>query len=193
MGILDANQQTELEKPVTRVVYFVELQLSTGTQRISTFNQPITWGGNTWSGFGQLVNMSQVQEEEGSEAKNINLTIVAAESSWLALAIGPVEEYRGRPVKIYMCPLDTSFQLVGTPVQVWRGTMDTVVVSIDENGEGGVNVKCETSAFSLKRRPVFRVNAAQQKQKYSTDTGFDYLTDLIANPQLWLSKKFQAR
>ena len=193
MGILDANQQTELEKPVTRVVYFVELQLSTGTQRISAFNQPITWGGNTWSGFGQLVNMSQVQEEEGSEAKNINLTIVAAESSWLALAIGPVEEYRGRPVKIYMCPLDTSFQLVGTPVQVWRGTMDTVVVSIDENGEGGVNVKCETSAFSLKRRPVFRVNAAQQKQKYPTDTGFDYLTDLIANPQLWLSKKFQAR
>lgn len=193
MGVLDANQQTELEKPVTRVVYFVELQLSTGTQRISTFNQPITWGGNTWSGFGQLVNMSQVQEEEGSEAKNINLTIVAAESSWLALAIGPVEEYRGRPVKIYMCPLDTSFQLVGTPVQVWRGTMDTVVVSIDENGEGGVNVKCETSAFSLKRRPVFRVNAAQQKQKYPTDTGFDYLTDLIANPQLWLSKKFQAR
>lgn len=193
MGILDANQQTELEKPVTRVVYFVELQLSTGTQRISTFNQPITWGGNTWSGFGQLVNMSQVQEEEGSEAKNINLTIVAAESSWLALAIGPVEEYRGRPVKIYMCPLDTSFQLVGIPVQVWRGTMDTVVVSIDENGEGGVNVKCETSAFSLKRRPVFRVNAAQQKQKYPTDTGFDYLTDLIANPQLWLSKKFQAR
>lgn len=193
MAVLSAGQQTELEKPVTRVVYFVELQLSTGTQRISTFNQPITWGGYTWSGFGQLVNISQVQEEEGSEAKGINLTIVAAESSWLALAIGPVDEYRGRAIKLYMCPLDTSFQLVGTPVQVWRGTMDMVVISVDENGEGGVNIKCETSAFSLKRRPVFRINAAQQKQKYPTDTGFDYLTDLIANPQLWLSKKFQAR
>lgn len=193
MAVLSAGQQTELEKPVTRVVYFVELQLSTGTQRISTFNQPITWGGYTWSGFGQLVNISQVQEEEGSEAKGIDLTIVAAESSWLALAIGPVEEYRGLPIKLYMCPLDNSFQLIGTPVQVWRGTMDMVVISVDENGEGGVNIKCETSAFSLKRRPVFRINAAQQKQKYPTDTGFDYLTDLIANPQLWLSKKFQAR
>ena len=193
MAVLSAGQQTELEKPVTRVVYFVELQLSTGTQRISTFNQPITCGGYTWSGFGQLVNISQVQEEEGSEAKGINLTIVAAESSWLALAIGPVDEYRGRAIKLYMCPLDASFQLVGTPVQVWRGTMDMVVISVDENGEGGVNIKCETSAFSLKRRPVFRINAAQQKQKYPTDTGFDYLTDLIANPQLWLSKKFQAR
>lgn len=193
MGILDANQQTELEKPVTRVVYFVELQLSTGTQRISTFNQPITWGGNTWSGFGQLINISQVQEEEGSEAKNINITVVAAESSWLALAIGPVEEYRGRAIKLYMCPMDKSFTLVGTPVQVWRGTMDVVVISIDENGEGNVTIQCETSAFSLKRRPVFRINAAQQKQKYPTDTGFDYLVDLIAKPQLWLSKKFQAR
>lgn len=193
MGVLDANQQTELEKPVTRVVYFVELQLSTGTQRISTFNQSITWGGNTWSGFGQLINISQVQEEEGSEAKNINITVVAAESAWLALAVGPVEEYRGRTMKMYMCPMDKSFTLVGTPVQVWRGTMDLVVISIDENGEGNVNIQCETSAFSLKRRPVFRINAAQQKQKYPTDTGFDYLVDLIAKPQLWLSKKFQAR
>lgn len=193
MAVLSAGQQTELEKPVTRVVCFFELQLSSGTQRISTFNQPITWGGYTWSGLGQFINMSQVQEEEGSETKSINLTVVAAETSWLALAVGPVEEYRGLPIKIYMCPLDAAFKLVGTPVQVWRGIMDTVVVSVDENGEGGVNIKCETSAFGLKRRPIYRINAAQQKQVYPNDTGFDYLTDLIANPQRWLSKKFQAK
>jgi hypothetical protein len=43
----------------------------------------------------------------------------------------------------------------------------------------------------LKRQPALRLNAAQQKKRYPTDTGFDYLTDLIANPQVWLSKKFQ--
>jgi hypothetical protein len=68
--------------------------------------------------------------------------------------------------------------------------MDTVVVGVDGE-QGKAILKCETSAYGLKRRPSLRLNAAQQKQKYPTDTGLDYLTDLIANPQLWLSKKFQ--
>lgn len=193
MGILSAGQQTELEKPVVRIVYFVELQFTTGTQRVSTFNQPFTWGGYTWSGLGQLIGMSQIQDEESTEAKGISLTVVAAESSWLALAVGPVDEYRGKIIKIYMCPLDEGFQLVGTPVLVWRGLMDMVVINMDEAGEGNIAIKCENSAFGFKRRPVFRMNASQHKRIYPTDTGFDYLIDLIANPQLWLSKKFQAR
>lgn len=191
MSILSAGQQTELEKVTTRTVYFLELQFSGGTQRISTWNQPITWGGYTWSGLGQLIGMGNIDEGEGTEPKGISFKI-AAESSWLAAAIGPVEEYRGLPIKLYMCPLDESFVIVGTPVLCWRGVMDTVTIGIDGE-EGAVEIKAETAALSLKRIPVYRVNSAQQKSRYPTDTGFDYLVDLIANPQLWLSKKFQSR
>lgn len=193
MGILSAGQQTELEKVVTRTAYFVELQLSTGTQRLTTFNQSFTWGGYTWSALGQLINIGAIGEEESTEPKGINITITAAESSWLALAIGPVEEYRGLPVKMYMCPLDTAYQLVGTPVLAWRGVMDSVQININESGEGLISIQCETAVFSLKRRPMFRINAEQHKRIYPTDTGLDYLTDLLGNPQRWLSKKFQSK
>ena len=191
MGILDASQQAELEKVVTRVCYFVELQFSSGTQRVSTWNQPISWGGYTWSGLGQLIAISKIDEVEGTEPKGISFSF-AAQTSWLSAAIGPVEEYRGRPAKLYMCPLDASFQLVNTPVLCWSGVMDTVTISVDGD-EGAIEINAETAAYALKRIPVYRVNAAQQKSRYPTDTGFDYLVDLIGNPQLWLSKKFQAR
>ena len=183
-------QNAELAKPVTRTVYFVELQFSGSTSRLSTANFPIDWGGYTWSGVGAIGSIGAVEESDGLESHPLNFSINAAQPSWVALALGGVETYRGRPAKMYMCPLNESFQLIDTPVQCWSGQMDMVTTGI--NGEeGSITLKCETSAYGLKRRPSLRLNAAQQKKAHPGDTGLDYLTDLIANPQVWLSKRFQ--
>ena len=113
-----------------------------------------------------------------------------AQRSILALAVGDVEQYRGRDAKIYFCPLNESFQLVGTPQLCWRGIMDTMAIAVDGE-DGGITLKCETSAYGLKRQPGLRLNSAQQKSRYPTDTGLDLLTSLIAEPIIWASAKFQ--
>lgn len=187
---LSAPQQSELEKAVTRVVYFVEFQFRDATSYVCSANVTITWGGHDWAGLGTIGAISPVEESEGVESKSLTFTLNVAQQSILALAVGDVEQYRGRNAKMYFCPLDESFQLVGTPQQCWRGIMDTMAVSV-EGEEGGIQLKCETSAYGLKRQPGLRLNAAQQKSRYPTDTGLDYLTDLIANPVVWASKKFQ--
>lgn len=191
MSLLTSPQQTELEKPATRTVYFLELVFSGGTSRLCSWNKTLTWGGYDWSGLGQLLSLGNVDESEGADPRAITISIAAAQQEWLAVAIGPVEEYRGRAAKLYMCPLDESYQLVGTPALAWRGIMDTVNIGISGK-EGGVQIKCETAAYALKRRPVFRINAAQHKLRHPGETGLDYLNDLIANPQRWLSRRFQA-
>jgi hypothetical protein len=190
MSTLSAPQQTELEKPVARIVYFTEFQFVAGTVYVSTANQPITWNSQDWIGLGALGAISPLEESEGLESKSMTFTLNVAQTAYLNLAVGSVENYRGRAAKLYFCPLGESFQLVGTPQLCWRGIMDTMSVGVDGQ-EGSIQLKCETSAYGLKRQPGFRLNAAQQKKRYPTDTGFDYLTDLIANPQVWLSKKFQ--
>jgi len=101
-----------------------------------------------------------------------------------------VREYRGREAKMYMCPLDDQFRLIGTPTICWRGFMDIMTIGIEEDNSS-IALRCETSAYSLKRKPALRMNAPQQKNRYPTDTGFDYLNSLISDPQVWLSKKFQ--
>lgn len=183
-------QNAELAKPVTRVVYFVEFQFASGTSRLSTANIPITWGGYEWAGFGTLGTIGAIEESDGLEAKPLNFTINSAQPTWLAMAVGAVEEYRGRAARMYMCPLDESFRMVGTPEKCWSGVMDSLNVGIN-NESGTITLRCETSVYGLKRRPAFRLNAAQHKKKFPTDTGLDYLTDLISNPKVWLSEKFQ--
>jgi len=90
-----------------------------------------------------------------------------------------------------MCPLDEEYQLINDPIICWSGIMDTSVVGVGAEGGGTVSLKCETSAYGLKRKPALRLNAAQHKLKYPNDTGLDFINDLIANQQVWLTKKFQ--
>lgn len=186
----DSAQNAELSKPVTRTAYFVEFHFASGIVRVSNFNVAYQWGGHTWGGLGELGAIDQVQESEAVESRPLNFTLNAVNSALLAEGLGPVEDYRGRDAKMYFCPVDENYALVNTPELCWRGIMDTVTFGV-EGDQGSIMLKCETSTNGLKRQAAIRVNAAQQKKKYPTDTGLDYLTDLIANPQLWLSKKFQ--
>jgi hypothetical protein len=184
-------QQAALEKAVVPVAYFAMFDFATAAVRVSNFNQSVDWGGYTWTGLGALGNISEVEESDGVESKSLNFTLNVAQKSLLSLAVGPVEEYRGRDARLYMCPLTENLQLIDTPVLCWRGIMDMMSVGI-EGEEGQIILKCETSAHGLKRQPALRMNAVQQRAKYPTDTGFDYLNSLIAEPQLWLSRRFQS-
>lgn len=189
MPVLSSEQQSELEKAVTRVVYFCEFRFAAGTIYACSANQNISWGGYDWLGLGSVGAISPIEESEGVEAKSMTFTLNVTQPGYLNLAIGAVENYRGKSAKMYFCPLDESFQLVGTPQLCWSGIMDLMVVGV-EGDEGKITLKCETSAYGLKKQPSLRLNAAQHKRKYPNDTGLDYLTDIIANPVVWTSKKF---
>jgi hypothetical protein len=191
MTILSTAQQAEVEKPVTRVVYFAEFHFESGTQYLSSLVGTYTWGGHDWIGLGAAGGISAVEEADSVDAKSLEFTLNIAVQSYLALAIGAVEEYRGRIAKLYMCPLDENFTLVGTPVVCWTGIMDTMSAGVDKDGSGQIVLKCETAAYGLKRQPALRMTPEQQKQRHPNDTGFDYLSDIINKPQTWLSIKFQ--
>jgi len=193
---LDANQQAELEKPVTRFVYFVEFDFRSATLYLSSVMQNITWGGHEWTGLGGVAAISPIDAKQGTAAQSLTFQLNISTSGFLALGVGDVAEYRGRDAKLYFCPLDEQYRMIGTPVACWRGTMDTMVSNISgKQGEttGTISLKCETSAYGLKRQASLRMNAAQQKQRYPTDTGFAFLTQLIADPGVWVSKRFQQR
>lgn len=185
---ITTEQQSALSRPVVRAAYFVEFRFAGGISRACTFDQTIQWGGQEWLGLGAIGSISAVEESDGLEARAMTFSLNAAQPSWIALAAGPVEEYRGRAAKMWMCPLDDGNCPIGEPVLCWQGLMDVVSIGIDGD-EGVITLKCETSIYGIKRRPSLRLNAAQHKQRFGNDTGLDFVEDLIHNPQTWLSKK----
>jgi len=189
---LSALQLAELVRPAPKVVYFMELQFTTGVQYLSTWNRNFTWNAQLWIGLGGLVSVTEITESESVASNPLSFNLNAADPSWIALAVGNDTVYRRRLALLYMCPLGDDGQLVGAPQLCWRGRMDAVAAGIGNNS-ASISLKCETASFAFKRRPSLRINAIQQKLTYPTDTGFDYLSDLIDKPQLWLSKLFQTK
>ncbi|MGI4849315.1 MAG: hypothetical protein ACRYGK_14420, partial [Janthinobacterium lividum] len=169
---ISADQQAALEKAVVKTVFFLELAFQGSTQYMCSSNVSIVWNGHTWLGLGILGSISSIVESDDLASKSVTFTLSAAEPSWLALAAGPLETYAGRKAKLYRCPLDDSFALIGTPERCWQGVMDMLTLGIEDDGSSAISLKCETGAFSLKRGSTLRMNAAQQKQRHPTDSGF---------------------
>ena len=185
-----SQQQTTLESRSFGMALFGSLDFSGGIVRVTTWNHDLVWGGYTWTGLGNLVSVQEVKESEKLETQVVDLVLNAANQSILALSLGEAEVYRGRSAIIYMCPM-TNGALVDTPILCWQGFMDTMAVSYSGDGSGSIVVRCKPASDRLSRPSGLRVNAEQQKLILSSDLGFQYLDDLIANPQVWLSKKFQ--
>lgn len=185
-----ASQQTALERPVANTAWFLELQFASGTLRLCNYNQTFTWGGYDWTGVGVLGSIGNLEESSSIGSSPMAFGLNVSDPSILALAVGDASDYRGLPVILYFCPLTETGALVDTPEQCWDGTMDTMGIGID-NDAGQITLRCESQSYGLKRRPSMRLNSSQQKQRHPSDTGFNYLNDLISRPQLWLSLRFQ--
>ncbi len=163
-------------------------------QRVCNFNKTFPWDGHDWLGLGGMGSISEIKSSEKIEPNAVTLGLNIAKAEWLAMAVGPVEEYRGLYVAIYQCPLTPQYTLIDDPILAWEGDMDVMAISVDDGNQevaGSIALRCEPTSKRLRRRNVLRVNAAQQKLRHPTDTGFDYQADLIANPQVWLSRRFQ--
>lgn len=188
------DQQAALEAPVPAWAYFVQMDFASGTQRVCNFNKKFTWGGFDWIGLGGLASISEIKSTEKIEPNPVMLGLNIAQIEWLAFAVGAVEEYRGLPAAIWQCPLTPQHTLIDDPILCWEGDMDVIAVSVEGQGaesSGSVSLRCEPAAKRLRRGNAKRVNAAQQKQVYPSDTGFDYQASLLATPQTWLSIRFQ--
>jgi hypothetical protein len=189
---ISSTQQSELERPAPKVVYLMELQFVGTPQYLSTWNRNFTWDSRLWVGLGGLVSIGRITESESVTSSALSFNLNAADLAWISLAVGNDAIYRNRLALLYMCPIGDDGSLVDTPQLCWRGRMDAVVVGVN-GSTGSISVKCETAAYAFKRRPTLRINAVQHRKVYPTDTGLDYLTDLLAKPQTWLSKRFQGK
>lgn len=196
MITVTGSQQTQLEARHLRLVLFAQLEFldgtfATATIRVSTWNHDITWGGFTWQGLGNLVSIQDVKDSEALETNSVDMKLNVGNSTILGLALGEAERYRGKAAILYMCPVNDGGVLVDTPITFWTGEMDSMALTYgQENSE--IALRCFPTSSRISRPSGLRANHEQHIQNYPTELGFQYLADLIAHPQVWLTKTFQA-
>lgn len=141
-------------------------------------NEIYLWTGNTtkiinsiaYTGVGDILSISPIQETAEMSAKGVSLTL-AANSELTALALA--NPYQNREAIIY-------FGIVGDEsnmCEVFSGYMDSM--NIEENPEFSViELGIENRLIDLERPRVLKYTDASQQDRFSGDLGLQYVADL---------------
>jgi hypothetical protein len=190
---LTAGASAAAAAPVMGVLALVELAFSSGTLRLTNYPLDVTILGATWTGVGAVGAVDEIRESEDGAGEKLTIGLSQVPSGYLAAALGSVETYQGRDARVYVAMLDGStLQVTGSPRLRFAGYMDRVHIERGDDGVGKVLVDLVTFSGDARANPSgLRLANAQHQAEHPGERGFEYLTDLVGKPALWLSKTFQ--
>lgn len=172
---------------------FVELQLRNGFARYTNWPMTMEAMGQVWQGVGNLGSIGDLHESEDGAAEKLTLSLSAVDIGTRALALGDPSDYQDRPVRVWIALLNANtLQLSGAPVLRFAGVMDQMQIERDGT-TASIGLTCRTGSYDMRSNPAgLRMNNAQHAARHPGERGFEYLTSLIGNPSIWISKWLQA-
>jgi hypothetical protein len=172
---LSADSLSAIMGAVIGSALFVEAEFSGGPVRFWNGPGPITWDGKTWTGAGQLLAISEIEETGGVEATSVTLTLSGVPSNLIAIAYG--EFVQGRPCRVWQGFLTASNQVIVSPQLVTQGRMDTIADS-DDGSFAKITVTVESNLSDLQRPRVRRYTDQDQQRLFPGDRGLEYVARL---------------
>jgi len=161
---------TALAQPEVQPFYAVEIDLDSAPLRLWTGYGERTIDGETYTGGGNLVNISGLEEVADLSAKNITLTISGMPSSVVSLALQ--EPYQRRKVRVLWGVRD-----VDDFVEVFSGSLNQMVIE-DGAESGTISVTVDSKLVELERASNRRYTSLSHKTRYPNDTFFDFVAQI---------------
>ena len=171
--VLDA-----LDDAVVYPFFAVDLAFSSGPLYMWSGYGDLVIGSKTYLGAGQLLSLSSVEETTEMEAMGASLTLSGIPSAFLALAL--TEPYQGRECRIY-------FGMTSDPsayVEIFSGELDQMNIS-EEGSTSSISVTAENVLIKLERPIVRRLTNEDQKSRYPTDRGLEFIAALQDKEIYW--------
>lgn len=142
-----------------------------------------TIGGNTYTGAGSLLTVSDAEETNDLTVNGITLTLSGVTSDLVSKALA--EPYQNRVCKVH-------FGVEGDSnlIEVFSGTMDTMVIE-DGPETATISLAVEHKLVALERPVVQRYTEESHKAistANSSDTFFSFLADLQDKTVTWGKK-----
>jgi hypothetical protein len=167
---------------VVRPAYFVRMVFDSSVLNIWSGIGDLAFGGNTYTGTGDLLSISEITETADIQATGIKVSLTGIKTSFIAIAKD--QDYQGRVLNVSLGAFDASGSLIADPVIVFSGFMDTMTIS--ESGQySTITVSVENKLISFERSKVRRYTAEDQKIDHPTDKGFEFVTAIVQKQIIW--------
>ena len=174
---------------VVRPLLACELEFSTGTLRFwnGYGDLTMTAGGssNTFTGLGDLMNVSAISESDQVEAVGAQLSLTGIKSSLISAALSA--NYTNRNASIFLGLFDTNKAVIADVYTLFKGKMD--IMKIDEGPETAtIALNLENRLIVLDRAKERRYTHEDQQLSFAGDLGFEFVPDLQDKEIIWGKK-----
>src|SRR5262244_2221571 len=124
---MDSALLSQLAAGTVNLVFFFEGFFDT-TVRFWTGIGTLIWGGNSWTGAGDLIGLSQMQETGEVKAIGLTVSLSGVPPSTLSLCLGSM--HTGQVVNVYIGCFDVQTgQLISTPYAFFTGRVDVPTIA----------------------------------------------------------------
>lgn len=184
MRTLDSNISTQFSSDSVVPYYAISAAFNASDiLRIWSGYGDVTILGNTYSGAGELLNITQVSETSQTTAEGVEITISGIPSAILTYALDA--EYQNKSIILYLGVLSkTTLQPVGNPYTLFSGLMDIMTIS-DSANTLSITVFAENRMIILNRDRIIRYTNEDQKRIFSDDKGLEYVASIQDKPFTW--------
>jgi len=179
-SVLSAIQAREVS-----LIALFEGEFSSGTVNLWTGLGDLTWDSKTWTGAGNLIGWSAIEERDGVVASGVQVQFSGVPSAFVSLALD--EARQGLPGRIWIGLLDSNGAVIADPFQAFSGKLD--VPQITDSAEACViSIDYENKLVDLQRTREQRFTHEFQQALYPGDLGFEYVTTIQDQEIVWGTK-----
>lgn len=164
--------QDEIDAQVLRPCLLVKGEFDGGDLNLWSGYGELSWGGDTYTGAGNLLNVTAVEESQELKANSVVFELDGLDAAIVSIALS--EDYQGRPVTCWFAVLDTSGAIIADPYKLFSGQMD--VMEVTDDGEKAIlKMSAESDLIDLRDAKERRYTPEDQKLYYPNDKGLDFV------------------
>lgn len=178
---LTAGMVTEVTGALIRPITLIKFEFDSGDLNLWSGVGTLSWSGDTYTGAGNLLGVSNITETETTDANGVEFTLSGVPD---IVAIALAEDYQGRTVTMWRGMFDSSKAIIADPVKLFSGIMDSMPI-IEAGSASTVSVIGESHLRSLRRPSARKWTSADQKAIYPGDLGFDMVDRIQDDPLRW--------
>ena len=172
---LPAGMQAEVAGKKIRPLVLIKFEFDSGSLRLWNGIRPLTFNAEVYTGSGNLLNISGVQETQVLKAAGVTFTLSGIDASAISIAL--TEDYQGRPVTLWFGAMDADENIIDAPFQQFQGYLD--VMTMEDDGETAtISVTAENELLDLERPRVRRYTDKDQEMDYRGDRFFEFVEGL---------------
>ena len=175
---LTASQKLSIQKNIqadkTSIFFAVQLSFDSGVIRLWNGTEDLTLDSNTYTGAGDLLSVSAVDDDSELSSKGLALSLSGMNSDIVDLALS--ENYQNRQVTVHMGFLSGNNEVASSFI-MFRGRIMNMSIA-DGPSNNTISVECENRLVDFDKPSQLRYTKASQQNLFSGDKGLDFVQAL---------------